>query len=253
MYIVERKEQWGEGKIVGKRPEVESRTTHLRARRAIGDYSPGSQRTVRHPILLERSCSEEGDGGEGGSPHAFNINSFPHEQTGWAAQIKNYRGVPLVNGQLPQHVQATREGKRWLKAITTLFEGETSSRKLQTLDPTGLPTLHYSDQNLRLSHYHPPLLIRQALFAHLHHPRARRTEAIPSYHSFRASQRTIIAILPLATSRNARFKRRPSIAITHRSSVFRSGTGSGGLPLPRLMSDQHLHTISRGRNVGLDR
>ncbi|KAK7034743.1 fus1 actin binding protein [Paramarasmius palmivorus] len=65
---------------------------------------------------------------------AFIPDPFPYEQHGgWVPQIRNYRGVPLKDGQLPGHVKAAREGRRWLKSLS---KSGMSEKSLMTPPPS---------------------------------------------------------------------------------------------------------------------
>uniref|UniRef100_A0A0W0GCH6 SH3 domain-containing protein n=1 Tax=Moniliophthora roreri TaxID=221103 RepID=A0A0W0GCH6_MONRR len=81
---------------------------------------------------------------------AFIPDPFPYEQHGgWVPQIRNYRGVPVKNGQLPGHVKAAREGRRWLKSLS---RSGLSDKSLMTPPPSYI----VANGGDRLSHSDTP-------------------------------------------------------------------------------------------------
>lgn len=199
---------------------------------------------------------------------AFIIHPFPHEESGWVPQIKNYHGVPLVNGQLPRHVQAAKEGKRWLRALSgkTLNENasgtlppsyaianvdsnRSSDATLVRMGPPGIP--------LPTTPADSTITVQSPTPTNQHSKEKSKPSPLSSSETSTApSSRFSLTPLPQtpattasdplpSPARNSSFSYqqgnpasplRKSFSPKQLSTVFKSGTGSDGLPLPRLMA-----------------
>jgi hypothetical protein len=48
---------------------------------------------------------------------------IPHKgEAAWSPQVRNYLGVPLKNGELPKHVQAAREGRKFVAELPPSYQ-----------------------------------------------------------------------------------------------------------------------------------
>ncbi|KAJ8092494.1 fus1 actin binding activity protein [Marasmius tenuissimus] len=198
-------------------------------------------------------------------------NPFPHEETGWVPQIKNYKGVPVINGQLPAHVQAARDGKRWLKALSrgTLnekseappsyhvrngsYSNRSSDATLVRGGPPGIP-LPPTPPNVNVRPPTPPTPPANGKKPKFSPPPLSSTTELSKPPSSRFSLSPLppktpgSSVEPLPSpARNTSFSHQQSTAplqTSTKSSLFKSGSGNDGLSLPRLMSVTNTFTPS---------
>ncbi|KAL0570183.1 fus1 actin binding protein [Marasmius crinis-equi] len=202
-------------------------------------------------------------------------NPFPYEQTGWVPQIRNYRGVPLVNGQLPAHVQAAKEGKSWLENVSggsmnekeksemappsyQIANGGHSNRSsdatLVRSGPPGIPLPPTPpDTSITVRPPSPPTTPpngKKAKPSPLSNPTRIPTPPSSRFSLSPLPKTPATGVEPLPSpARNTSFLHQqassPVKSEKHLSSkLFKSGTGNDGLPLPRLMSVTNTFTPS---------
>ncbi|KAF9266484.1 hypothetical protein L218DRAFT_996666 [Marasmius fiardii PR-910] len=191
--------------------------------------------------------------------NAFVINHpFRNEETGWVPQIRNYRGVPLVNGELPRHVQAAREGKRWLKSLSQVGMSEkpaettppptyaivSGHRPSKSADarpsgpPPGIPLPPTPPETIVVRPPTPPMPPVKGKKPKLSPPPLSKPTELPTVPSSRFS------LSPLPKTPGSSADPLPSPArinsFVHQQgeipAEIKLGTSKDGLPLPRLMS-----------------
>ncbi|KAK1223932.1 fus1 actin binding activity protein [Marasmius sp. AFHP31] len=200
-------------------------------------------------------------------------NPFSNKETGGVSQIKNYKGVPAIDNQLPAYVQAARDGKRWLKALSrrTLnkkseapssyyvsngsFSNRSSDATLVRGGPPGIP-LPPTPPNVNVRSRTPPTPPANGKKPINSPPPLSSTTELSKPPSSRFSLSPLSPKTPgysteplPSPAHNTSFSyQQPTAPLQtytkHLSSLLKSGSGNDGLSLLRLMSVTNTFTPS---------